>query len=166
MSARVAIVVMGVAGSGKTSLGEALATRLRIDFVDGDALHSDRNVEKMRAGVALDDSDRAPWLDRVAEVLVDGKAHPRGVIVACSALKRAYRDRIRAGAAGCRFLYLALSAEEAARRVGERAGHFMPTSLVVDQFAVLEVPTAAERDVTMLDAARPLDELVEISADA
>lgn len=161
MSGRLAIVVMGVAGSGKSSLGAALAARLGIGFVDGDALHGAGNVAKMRAGMPLDDADRWPWLDRVGEELADAKAHPLGVIVACSALKRAYRDRIRQGAGDCRFLYLNLSMEEAARRVGGRPGHFMPTSLVADQFAVLEHPAADEADAITLDATRPLDRLVE-----
>ncbi len=160
MSARLAAVVMGVAGSGKTSLGQALAARLGIAFVDGDALHGERNVSKMRAGIPLDDADRAPWLARVAKVLADREAYPQGVIVACSALKRAYRERIRAGAAGCRFLYLALSADEAALRVSQRPGHFMPAGLVADQFAALEAPAADEVDVVTLDAARPLERLV------
>ena len=164
MSGRLAIVVMGVSGSGKSSLGAALAARLGIGFVDGDALHGEDNVAKMRAGIPLADADRAPWLDRVGEVLADAQAHPRGVIVACSALKRPYRDRIRKGAGDCRFLYLDLSMEEAARRVGGRPGHFMPASLVADQFAVLERPTGDEADAITLDATRPLDRLVEDTA--
>ncbi len=164
MSPRLAIVVMGVAGSGKSSLGAALAARLGIDFVDGDALHGQANVAKMRAGIPLDDADRWPWLDRVGTVLADAEAYPQGVIVACSALKRAYRDRVRKSAGDCRFLYLDLSMEEAARRVGGRAGHFMPTSLVVDQFAILERPATDETDAITLDATRPLDRLVEDTA--
>lgn len=164
MSPRHAIVVMGVAGSGKSSLGVALAARLAIGFVDGDALHGEANVAKMRAGIPLDDADRGPWLDRVGEVLADAEAYPQGVIVACSALKRAYRDRIRKGAGDCRFLYLDLSMEEAVRRVGGRPGHFMPISLVADQFAILERPTADEADAITLDATRPLDQLVEDTA--
>lgn len=164
MNTRPAIVVMGVAGSGKSSLGAALAERLGIGFVDGDALHGEANVAKMRAGVPLNDDDRWPWLARVGETLADVDAYPRGVVVACSALKRVYRDRIRAGAEGCGFLYLALSPEEAARRVGGRHGHFMPASLVADQFAVLEVPGRDEADVTTLDASRLLPSLVDASA--
>ena len=164
MSPRLAIVVMGVAGSGKSSLGAALAARLGTGFVDGDALHGVANVAKMRAGIPLDDADRGPWLDRVGEVLADAEAYPQGMIIACSALKRVYRDRIRAVAGDCRFLYLDLSMEEAARRVGGRPGHFMPTSLVADQFAVLERPTADEADAITLDATRPLDQLVEEEA--
>ena len=164
MSRRLAVVVMGVAGSGKSSLGAALAARLGIGFVDGDALHGEANVAKMRAGVPLDDADRWPWLDRVGAVLADSEAHPQGVIVACSALKRAYRDRIRAGASGCRFLSLDLSMEEAARRVGGRPGHFMPASLVADQFAALERPADDEAGAITLDATHSLDWLVDSSA--
>jgi len=157
---RQAIVVMGVSGSGKTTMGQALALAHGLDFVDGDDLHPAANVAKMHAGTPLDDADRAPWLDAVAHVLADRVAHPVGVVVACSALKRIYRDRLRAGAPGCRFLYLALAPEIAAGRVGHRPGHFMPTSLVANQFATLEVPGLDEADVVKIDASLPIAAIV------
>lgn len=157
---RPAIVVMGVSGSGKTTIGRALAAAHGLDFVDGDDLHPAENVAKMQAGTPLDDADRAPWLDAVARTLGDAAAHPAGVVVACSALKRTYRDRLRAGAPGCRFLYLALVPEVAASRVGHRPGHFMPASLVANQFATLEVPGTDEADVIAVDAGLPVPEIV------
>jgi len=157
---RLALVVMGVSGSGKTSVGLGIATRFGIPFVDGDGLHSAANVAKMHAGIALEDADRAPWLDAVGAVLGDVSAYPEGVVVACSALKRAYRDRLRAASGGCRFLYLALPPVVAEQRVGNRPGHFMPTSLVANQFATLEPPATDEADVLAVDASLPLTRIV------
>jgi gluconokinase len=158
--ARLPLVVMGVSGSGKTSVGVGLAVRLGLAFVDGDSLHSAANVAKMHAGIALDDSDRAPWLDAVGAVLGDATTYPGGVVVACSALKRGYRDRLRAASGGCRFLYLALAPELARERVGNRPGHFMPASLVANQFATLEPPARDETDITSVDAGLPLATIV------
>ena len=104
---RLPLVVMGVSGSGKTVAGTAIAKALGIAFFDGDDLHSPEARAKMTAGVALDDDDRAPWLDRIGALLADAAAHPAGVVVACSALRRAYRDRLRAAAGpSLRFLFL------------------------------------------------------------
>jgi len=158
---RLALVVMGVSGSGKTSVGLGIAARFAVPFVDGDDLHSAANVAKMHAGIALHDGDRAPWLDAVGAVLGDDERYPKGVVVACSALKRAYRDRLRAASGGCRFLYLALTPEIATRRVAGRRGHFMPTTLVADQFATLEPPGADEADTTTVDAGLPLPKIVD-----
>jgi len=157
---RPAIVVMGVSGSGKTTIGRALALAHGLDFVDGDDLHPAANVAKMHAGTPLDDIDRAPWLDAVGATLADRVAHPAGIVVACSALKRTYRDRLRVASGGCRFLYLALPRETAVLRVGHRPGHFMPASLVANQFATLEVPGPDEQDVTTADAGLPLAAII------
>lgn len=157
---RLALVVMGVSGSGKTSVGQGIAERSGLPFVDGDGLHSAENVAKMHAGHALDDADRAPWLDAVGAVLGDTARYPGGVVVACSALKRGYRDRLRAASGGCRFLYLALAPELARQRVAGRTGHFMPPSLVADQFATLEVPGKDEPDVTTVEAGMPLAAII------
>lgn len=157
---RQAIVVMGVAGSGKSSVGERIASRLGLAFVDGDALHPSANVAKMSAGIPLDDADRWPWLDRVGDTVADGATYPQGVVVACSALRRVYRDRIRDRAPGCRFLYLALTPEVAAERVGHRPGHFMPAALVTSQFATLEPPAPDEAGVVTLDATLSFDALI------
>jgi carbohydrate kinase (thermoresistant glucokinase family) len=153
------IVVMGVSGSGKSTVGAALATRLGIGFVDGDALHPAANVAKMHAGVPLDDADRWPWLDAVAGTLA---ASETGVVVACSALKRAYRDHIRQRAGGCRFLYLAAPERVAHGRVAGRRTHFMPGSLVASQYATLEPPAPDEGDVLTVDATRPVAELLSL----
>jgi gluconokinase len=142
------IVVMGVSGSGKSSVGQALAQRLGADFRDGDDLQPPENVAKMRAGTPLTDDDRWPWLDRVAAVLADQAP----VVVACSALKRAYRDRIRAGAGGqVRFVHLAGSRDLIAARMARRQGHYMPVSLLDSQFAALEPPGPDEAATVGID---------------
>jgi gluconokinase len=147
---------MGVSGCGKSSVGEALSRRLGIPYVDGDDLHPAENVAKMRAGVPLTDADRWPWLDRVAQVLHDRAP----VIVGCSALKRAYRDRIRAGAGGpVTFVHLAGSRDLIAGRMARRRGHYMPLTLLDSQFAALEPPGPDE--AITADIARDLPDLVE-----
>jgi gluconokinase len=129
------LVLMGVSGCGKSSVGEALSAAIDVPYIDGDSLHPTANVEKMRTGVPLTDKDRWPWLDQVAQVL----ATEAPVIVGCSALQRAYRDRIRAGAGGpVGFVHLAGPREVIADRMSRRAGHYMPLSLLDSQFAALE----------------------------
>jgi len=149
------VIVMGVSGCGKSSVGEGLSAQLGIPYRDGDDLHTPVAVEKMRTGVPLTDDDRWPWLDRVAMVL----ASEAPVIVGCSALKRVYRDRIRAGAgAPVRFLHLAGSREVIAARMAARSGHYMPTSLLDSQFAALEPPGPDE--AVTVDIDQPLDAIV------
>ena len=151
---------MGVSGCGKSSVGEALSRRLGIPYVDGDDLHPAGNVAKMRAGVPLTDADRWPWLDRVAQVLHDRAP----VIVGCSALKRAYRDRIRAGAGGpVTFVHLAGNRDLIAGRMARRTGHYMPLTLLDSQFAALE-PPGPEEAITV-DIALDLPDLVETVLD-
>lgn len=151
---------MGVSGCGKSSVGAALSARLGIPYVDGDDLHTSEAVAKMRDGVPLTDADRWPWLDRVAGVLQDEAP----VIIGCSALKRAYRDRIRAGAGGpVTFVHLAGSRELIASRMGARTGHYMPTSLLDSQFAALE-PPGPEEAITV-DIALDLPDLVNAVLD-
>jgi len=150
------IVVMGVSGCGKSSVGAALSEALGIPYRDGDDLHPPANVAKMRAGEALTDADRWPWLDRVAQEL----ASLAPVIVGCSALRRAYRDRIRAGAGGpVLFVHLAGSRALIAARMAARSGHFMPASLLESQFATLEPPGPDEAAITV-DIDQPMDRLV------
>lgn len=127
------IVVMGPSGSGKSLVGAALAARLRSHFIDGDDLHPRGNVAKMAAGTPLTDEDRAPWLDAVAHALV----HQAPVVVACSALRRAYRDRIRASCADAWFVELVVPQTELRERMSRR-DHFMPASLLDSQLATLE----------------------------
>jgi gluconokinase len=149
----VAIVVMGVSGSGKTTLGVRLAQTLGAEFIDGDDLHTDAARAKMKAGHALTDDDRWPWLDRIGAKLAEGER----TVVACSALRRVYRDRLRAAAGPkLRFVYLEATPEEMRARVASRVGHYMPASLVDSQFAALE-PPEGEADVITTSADADLD---------
>lgn len=153
---KVRIVVMGVSGCGKSSIGAALAQALGCDFRDGDDLHPAANVAKMAAGNPLSDDDRWPWLDRVAAVLADQPP----VIVGCSALRRAYRDRLRTGAGGqVVFVHLAGSRDVIAERMAARADHFMPPSLLDSQFATLEPPGKDEAAINV-DIDQPPDAIV------
>ena len=159
---------MGVTGSGKSSVGGVLAQRLGVDFVDGDDLHPAANVAKMKRGDPLEDADRWPWLDRVGAVLRDGAAHPAGIVVACSALRRVYRDRIRKGARGAepRFLFLDITPEVSAARLMGRKGHFMPVSLVRSQFETLERPAPDETDVLTIEEIHGVEETANEATDA
>lgn len=149
------LVLMGVSGSGKTSVGAEIARRLGIPWLDGDDLHAPEAVAKMRDGIPLTDADRWPWLDRVAGVL-HGRAP---VVVGCSALKRAYRDRIRAGAGGpVTLVHLAGSRDLIAARMAARTGHYMPVGLLDSQLAALEPPGPDE--AITLDIAPDLADLV------
>ncbi|HKW40947.1 MAG TPA: gluconokinase [Gemmatimonadales bacterium] len=139
-------VVMGVSGSGKSLIGAKLARALDVGFVDGDDLHPPDNVRRMAAGVPLTDADRRGWLTAIAHRLRDAKRAGVGLVVACSALKRSYRDLLRSvGAADARFVYLAGALALLAQRVAERRGHFMPASLLNSQLAILEEPSPDER---------------------
>ncbi|MBO9687436.1 gluconokinase [Roseateles chitosanitabidus] len=147
---------MGVAGCGKTSVGEALARALGWGFIEGDAHHAPASIAKMQAGQPLDDADRWGWLDRLGEML----AAQAPVVLSCSALKGAYRERLRAASPGLRFVFLAIDKPLALERVAARAQrHFFSASLVDSQFATLESPDG-EPGVLTLPAALPLDEQV------
>ncbi len=137
------IVVMGVSGSGKSTVGALLAAQLGMPFIDGDALHPAANKRKMAAGIALDDADRAPWLDAIAQALARAPA-----VIACSALKRRYRDRLRMAAPDLNFVYLAGSRALLAQRVGRRRHEFMPPELLDSQIALLEPPGGDEEALT------------------
>ena len=154
------VVVMGVAGSGKTVVGSALAEALGVAFIEGDQLHPPENVARMASGLALRDEDRVGWLEAVGKKIV--ASAPNGAVAACSALKRRYRDQLRRHYPSLLFLHLAIDRETAYRRVGERKGHFMPASLVESQFATLELLAADEAGLT-LDGTRPVEELVAAS---
>jgi carbohydrate kinase (thermoresistant glucokinase family) len=141
-----ALVVMGVSGSGKSTLGRALAARLGWPFIEGDTLHPPANVAKMAAGKPLDDADRRPFLEAVAQAIVAARsrAPAAGVIVSCSALKRSYRDLIRARAGAVTFVWPAMSRMQLAARLALRQDHFMPATLLDSQLADLEPPGADE----------------------
>lgn len=149
------VVVMGVAGCGKSEVAQRIAQALQLALVEGDDFHPPANIEKMRSGSPLTDEDRAGWLDVLGRELA---ARPQGAVLTCSALKRSYRDQLRASVPALKFVHLALPIEEARRRVALRPGHFMPPSLVSSQFAALEDP-AGEPGVVEVDACLPLDEV-------
>lgn len=154
------VLVMGVSGSGKSSIGRALAERLGVPFLEGDDLHPRANVAKMAAGVPLDDADRAPWLAAIAAWMT---THGDGV-VACSALKRAYRDRLREAGAGLRIVALLPPEHVLAARLGHREGHFMPDSLLASQLATLEVP-GDEEDAVVVVTPQALTVIIETVLD-
>ena len=133
-----AIIVMGVSGSGKSTIGALLAERLGWPFADADGFHPPENVAKMASGQPLSDADRWPWLDAIAAHIGAARQAGRPVVVACSALRRAYRDRLRAGHGDLVFLHLSGAPEVIAARQAARQGHFMPPSLMASQFATLE----------------------------
>jgi gluconokinase len=150
------IVVMGVSGSGKSSVGAALAGRLGVPFEDGDDLHPPANVDKMTRGEPLDDRDRWPWLERVGEWLAE---HAGGGVIACSALKRRYRDQLRHHCPDVEFLHLEGARDLIERRQASRSGHFMPGSLLTSQFETLE-PLAPDERGVVVDVAGSVDEVV------
>ncbi|HEY0814657.1 MAG TPA: gluconokinase [Pseudonocardia sp.] len=152
------LTVMGVSGSGKTTVGAALAQRLRVPFEDADDLHPAANVAKMSAGIPLDDRDRLPWLHTVGRWLADHSG--TGGVLSCSALRRSYRDILREAAPRQLFVHLEGSPEVVARRVAGRPGHFMPASLVQSQFATLE-PLGDDENGLTLDLDQPVDRIVE-----
>ncbi|OXR40771.1 Gluconokinase [Nocardia cerradoensis] len=143
------VVVMGVSGTGKSTVGRLLADRLGIPFADADDLHSPANIAKMSAGIALTDEDRAPWLAAVGRWLHDRMGEETGGVIACSALKRSYRDTLRTAAPGVFFVHLTADREELLARVTGRRGHYMPVALVDSQLQTLEPLDAAERGAVL-----------------
>ncbi|AZC20174.1 MULTISPECIES: gluconokinase [Pseudomonas] len=135
-----ALVIMGVAGCGKSSVSQALCQRSGATAIEGDTFHPAANIAKMSAGIPLDDDDRAGWLDSLCEELRRALAAGQQPVLTCSALKRQYRERLRAATPGLGFVFLELSPEVAADRVAHRPGHFMPSTLIDSQFATLESP--------------------------
>jgi len=151
------VVVMGVSGCGKSAVGEAIAKQLGLALVEGDAFHPAANIEKMSRGLPLTDEDRAGWLLGLGREL---QQLPQGAVLTCSALKRSYRDGLRASVPGLRFVHLALSQAQALERVTSRPGHFYPPSLVASQFQALEDPSG-EPGVVVVDATLPLERVVQ-----
>jgi gluconokinase len=151
------IVVMGVSGSGKSTVGAALAQRLRVPFADADDFHPPANIAKMTAGHALDDDDRYPWLEAIGEWLAD---HRDGGVMSCSALKRSYRDQLRRHCADIRFLHLSGTEDVIARRQASRPGHFMPAALLTSQFETLEPLDADEHGIS-IDVDQSIDSVVD-----
>ena len=152
------IVVMGVSGSGKSTVGAALAQRLGVPFADADDFHPPANIAKMKAGTPLNDDDRYPWLEAIGGWLADHCG--TGGVMSCSALKRKYRDQLRRHCPQAEFVHLSGSPEVIAARQASRPGHFMPASLMASQFATLEPLERDERGVT-LDESQDIDSIVE-----
>ena len=158
-----ACVVMGVAGCGKSAVGSVLAQAMGWTFIEGDRLQPAANVERMASGLPLTDDHRWGWLDAVGEEIALAGRNGNGSVAACSALKRAYRDRLRRHGEPLLFIHLKIDKATAALRVASRKGHFMPASLVDSQFADLQPPGPDEMAV-VLDARRPVEQLVASAA--
>ncbi|OBI77048.1 gluconokinase [Mycobacterium sp. E740] len=152
------IVVMGVSGSGKSTVGAALAQRLRVPFADADDFHPPANIAKMTAGVPLDDDDRYPWLEAIGGWLAEHCA--TGGVISCSALKRKYRDQLRRHCAELEILHLSGTPEVIGKRQASRPGHFMPASLLLSQFNTLEPLGSDERGIA-IDVDQSIDAIVE-----
>ena len=142
------LVVMGVSGCGKSTVGARLAEALELEFVEGDAFHAPGNIAKMASGLPLTDADRADWLALLADKLAGAVREHRGVVLACSALKRAYRERLRNGAPQLRLVHLTGTRDMLLERTTQRSGHYMPPSLLESQLATLEPPEADENALT------------------
>ncbi|MEY4436070.1 MAG: hypothetical protein RL175_1025 [Pseudomonadota bacterium] len=152
------LIIMGVSGCGKSTVGERLAQRLGVPFLEGDALHPPHNVALMAAGTPLTDADRADWLDAIAARLSALHAN-EGLVVSCSALKRIYRDRLRRATSDVHFVHLHGDHALLAARLGQRQGHYMPPALLASQLDTLEIP-APDEGALSLDIAEPADRLV------
>ncbi len=139
------VVVMGVSGCGKTTVASSLSQALGWAFIEGDAFHPSENVQKMAQGTALNDADRAVWLERLALELQEQSRRHAGVVLACSALKKSYRDVLRRGCQDTLFVHLHGSADLIGQRLSSRKGHYMPSSLLQSQFETLEPPAPTER---------------------
>ncbi|HKT30492.1 gluconokinase [Dyella sp.] len=155
-----AIVIMGVTGCGKSTIAAAIGERTGACIIEGDAFHPPENVRKMSTGIALTDEDRQGWLEHLAQEIAARLATWERVVVTCSALKRRYRDTLRAAVPELGFVFLALTPAQARERVAHRAGHFMPASLVDSQFRDLEVPDG-EPLVFAVDATRAVDAIAD-----
>lgn len=161
------VIVMGVSGSGKSAVGARLAAQLGFEFIEGDQHHPPANVEKMAAGIPLTDDDRRPWLDALAGLLVERHRRDVATVLACSALRRAYRDILRAAVPPGETFAIELDADAATleARMRDRRGHYMPASLLASQLATLE-PLERNEPGVALDATRPLDLVVAAATTA
>jgi gluconokinase len=159
----VIVIVAGVAGSGKTTVGTQLATRLGWRFADADSFHSAVNIAKMRAGIPLTDKDRAPWLRAITGWMDDIEAAGESGVITCSALRRRYRDELLSGRPAATMVFLLVSREDLIQRLSRRAGHFFPEKLLDSQLAAVEPPAPDERVLTLLEDGGPahlVDEIV------
>ena len=156
-------MLMGVSGAGKTTVGARIAALLEVEFAEGDRFHPEANIEKMSNGAPLDDADRLPWLRAIAAEIDRARSQGRGLVVACSALKRAYREILLGGRPDVRLVYLRGSRALIQQRLDGRQGHFMPPTLLPSQFAALEEPAAAEAPIVVEVAAKPDEIAAEIA---
>lgn len=152
------VVVMGVSGSGKSTVGAALAQRLRVPFADADDFHPSANIAKMTAGHPLDDDDRYPWLEAIGFWLAERCSS--GGVMSCSALKRTYRDQLHRHCPDLEFLHLSGTPEVIAKRQASRPGHFMPASLLASQFQTLE-PLGADESGVAIDVDQSIDAIID-----
>ncbi len=156
------VVVMGVSGCGKSTVGQLLANALAAAYIEGDDLHSQENVERMRAGIALNDAQRRDWLQALADHLAAAHDEGRPLVVSCSALKRVYRDLLRTGAPDLHLVHLHGTREVLATRSAQREGHYMPVSLLDSQIATLE-PPGADENVLTFDVTQAPQEIVQLT---
>lgn len=156
------LVVMGVSGSGKTTIAVMLAKALDVNFLEGDELHPESNVEKMKGGTPLTDEDRWPWLRAIARKIDDWRARGEGGVVTCSALKRAYRDILIGDRPEVRLVYLKGSHQVIHDRMAARRGHFMPVGLLANQFTVLQEPATDERPIVVDVGGTPAEIVAEV----
>lgn len=161
MSQGKAFILMGVSSTGKTSVGTAIAQRLKMKLIDGDDLHLRANILKMGSGIPLNDEDRKPWLERINDAAFSLEQKSEKGIIVCSALKKKYRDQIRQGNSNIRFIFLHGSFELILERMKQRQGHFMKTEMLQSQFNTLEIPQDDEKDVVFIDIDSSFNEVVE-----
>lgn len=154
------VVVMGVCGSGKTSVAQALAQKFNATFIDGDDLHPRANIMKMASGQPLNDNDRAPWLERIGDVFFSLQRRNLSGVVVCSALKKCYRDAIRKDNEGLLFIHLHGSMDTIWQRMAARQGHYMKKEMVQSQFDTLELAQADEQDIIEVSIEQPLEQVI------
>ncbi|MDR3433480.1 MAG: gluconokinase [Rouxiella aceris] len=157
------VILMGVSGTGKSTVGLALAQAMQAKFIDGDDLHPRQNIRKMASGQALNDDDRRPWLEHISDVIFSLEQKNESGVLVCSALKKRYRDQLRQGNNNVRFLWLKGDYNCVLDRLRQRQGHFMPEALLQSQFAALELPAEDEVDIIAVDIAAPVATLVSQS---
>lgn len=161
MNTRKSIIMMGVSGTGKTTIGIELAKSLNTKFIDGDDLHPRDNIWKMRKGQALDDNDREPWLERLSDVVFSVGQKSESVVLVCSALKKRYRDKLRLGNPHVVFIWLKGDFDCVLARIKSRKGHFMPEELLQSQFNTLEQPDSSEHDIIAIEIMATIDYILQ-----
>jgi gluconokinase len=154
------VIVMGVAGAGKTTVGQALAKTIGAEFADADQFHSDDNKRKMAAGIPLTDADRMPWLNAMRDAIVQWSSRGQSAVLACSALKQSYRELLKSGAPETWIVYLRVDEEVVRRRLESRSDHYMKSNMIPSQFETLEEPSGDQ--AVIVDATQPVDRVVAL----